>query len=61
MNNSNSTQELIRQGLYNLENCLKQSTTAQESKKEKEKEKDTRILPATLQPRKAPTTPHPPV
>ena len=28
MNNSNSTQELIRQGLYNLENCLKQLITA---------------------------------
>lgn len=59
MNNSNSTQELIRQGLCNLENSLKQSTAAQESKKGKEK--DTRIPPATPQPRKAPTTPHPPI
>ena len=59
MNNSNSTQELMRQGLCNLENSLKQSTAAQESKKEKEK--NIRILPATPQPRKALTTPHPPI
>jgi hypothetical protein len=49
----------MRQGLYNLENTLKQSTAAQEGKKEKEK--DTRTLLATPQPREALTTPHPPI
>ena len=38
MNNSNSIQELIRQGLYNLENTLKKLIAPQESKKGKEKE-----------------------
>ena len=46
MNNSNSIQELIRQGLYNLENTLKKLIAPQESKKGKEKES-----PATPQSR----------
>ena len=47
MNNSNSIQELIRQGLYSLENTLKKLIVFQESQKEKEKKSL-----ATLQPRK---------
>ena len=38
MNNSNSIQELIRQGLYNLVNTLKKLIAPYESKKGKEKE-----------------------
>lgn len=49
MNNSNSIQELIRQGLYNLENTLKKSIATKESKKGKEKEPS-----ATPQPQKNP-------